>query len=779
MSSVSSSRLSSRSEDVEVSGRGRGIRAIDIAAVFSSPKEAELLANITAFDLSRNELTNLSNLGPLRSLLRLDASYNQLTRMGGLPLLLTQLNLSHNKLQHLEGIQQLTHLKELDVSFNRLTSLRDLTPRLPLEVLRVEDNRLQHSCGLEGLASLRILSLANNFMESADELLFLSSTPALQIVNLQGNPLTHVRRYRQMVALLQPSIASLDGAPLPPPPPPLQSSIMEDSTVVEQRRGAAAAPRPSSSPSAYTAPPLPSAKVAAADRGNDLNHTRTAPIPPHRRPPTTPTLASSTTHSELQQSGPDFATNDMAAVVRQSSYTTPEPSTTTTTTTTTMSTAHANGSAGAEEADADVMKQKQQQQMQRSTAEAQLVDSPFKIIPLQQKGEAVQVESPSSLSHSHQSRYASVGVQTPRAGRNAIAAHGSYRAMSAATSPSFLQRSTVSQESDYTSARLHDSLVAKEQAEKESRALRQQIKKAETQLSEARRVISAQLAELSKIRLERDALRQSESDTLVRLDRERRAVKIKEEHHSEEVATLQLQYTRMKTFYESQLADTRRELAAEQSRSRRSAASAPKETEDHCATAAVAQPSVSKRSSSLPSPQLKMTTAAASASPTVVSTGATAAVAASDRHQQESDVEIPPVHPSSLSVDAVAIQLQSWLGTSSTAEKTFLSGEATSELQEDEKRTRTAEVPHYLLQMLLRQQLGDLSDAGQSEGEESKSPKTAEAMEMESDISPVSKPDAGSDPTHDKRVAVARVMLQNVKGLFGEDESSASCHGVE
>lgn len=127
-------------------------------------------------------------------------------------------------------------------------------------------------------------------------------------------------------------------------------------------------------------------------------------------------------------------------------------------------------------------------------------------------------------------------------------------------SPASLQRSAASQELDSTTAQLHDSLVVKEQLQRECQTLRQRVKHVEGQLTEARRVISQQLAELSQTRLERDTLRQSEAETLERLEKERRSAKARAAHHTEEVQTLQLQYERMKTFYEAQLADTRREL---------------------------------------------------------------------------------------------------------------------------------------------------------------------------------------------------------------------------
>ncbi|KAK7195257.1 Leucine rich repeat/Leucine Rich repeats (2 copies)/Leucine Rich Repeat [Novymonas esmeraldas] len=514
---ASSSRGSAQSEEVEVSGRGRGIRAIDLPVVFATPHEQQMLSVITAFDVSRNELTALTDLHPLRSLARLNASYNRISVIAGLPLRLTQLNLSHNRLDHLDHVGQLMHLRELDVSGNRLTSLAGLHPRLPLEVLRADDNRVHRTTGLEGLPRLRVLSLANNYIADVDELMFASTTPSLQLLQLVGNPVARVRRYRQTLAELQPALVSLDGAPL------TRGTDRPDTPERRPTSQAAveAPPEPQPQRAPLPRPQTTTASLRGAAAVGDVD-TRPRPSPP---PPPPPARAS---HPPAPPAAAAAATAAAAGVARRNPV---------------RRAAHGSSlsTAVAEHRD-------------DSTAD---VDPSVDVVA----DSVADVRTP-ELQRRQGSGYAvlhaSPGVGTAERRRGGWQAGGS-------TTPA--SRSVSDQrELDAATAQLHDSLVAQEQREKECHALRGLCKRTEAQLAEARRVISRQLAELSQLRLERDALRESEGSVLERLEREKRASRARAAHHSEEVATLQAQYERLKTFYEAQLADTRRELSAERAR---------------------------------------------------------------------------------------------------------------------------------------------------------------------------------------------------------------------
>jgi regulator of replication initiation timing len=643
-----SSRGSARSEKVEVSGRGRGIRTIDLPAVFSTAEEREMLAVITAFDLSRNELTELTNLQPLRSLMRLNASFNHLHHFDGLPLLLTQLNLAHNKLEHLDYVAQLTHLRELDVSFNRLTSLAGLTPRVPLEVLKADDNRIGRTIGLEGLQTLRVLSLSNNYIEDMDELLFLPSTPALQLMSLTGNPVTRVRRYRHTAGQLQPSLVSLDGVALTReegrqgtsrpssmlqrrheeaetpvmgadtascsrPPQQLlegrQPSHRAQSDAARHRRslntsaeqrtmatqtsdeGAFAALEDSGlDPRAEV--PLPAARVPAAATTTTKNASGPLGdnVPSSQRTPAArgeaAAKAGKTTSASISGGGgggagpcttpprqpppplqlcSQHSTERERSVLRRAAAVRPNP---------VVAAGQPQLSPVATPARAAV------DNAEGGAQHADDVESSM-VLPVKTPGSAQRTSfttggggrsyvalhaTPTTNASPRNPNNASGGVggdsqRGPRFGRLLSSSASSPSPTSAS-----LQRSAASQALDSTAAQLHDSLVAKEQLHKECHALRQRVKAMEGQLSEARRVISQQLAELSQLRLERDALRQSEADAIERLEKEKRTAKARAGHHIGEVQTLQSQYARMKAFYEAQLADTRRELSSERAR---------------------------------------------------------------------------------------------------------------------------------------------------------------------------------------------------------------------
>ncbi|KPI85430.1 hypothetical protein ABL78_5520 [Leptomonas seymouri] len=652
---ISSSRGSTGSEEVEVSGRGRGIRRIDLPAVFTTPEECEMLSLITAFDLSRNELQELTNLQPLRSLVRLNASYNHIYRFDGLPLRLTQLNLAHNKLEHLDSVGQLTHLRTLDVSFNRLTSLAGLTPRVQLEVLKADDNRIERTLGLEGLQTLQVISLSNNYIEDMDELLFLPTTPSLQLLSLAGNPVTRVRRYRTTVAQLQRALVTLDGAPL------VREDAVGDtsrlSSTPQGGRGAREAGMSRSSrlsrmtATVSTMPTRSSSHLrnaqqhpqqegrpthqdlmrgahdsfsAAAEHQRSLNTsgehrtataTQTMDATTHTDTPSNASLDNSSVTPRVEPPRPAAAVRRDAASGDTLISASPTPSRGVSAST--AAGVHPRVAAPRTQRHPQVGEKRMPRQRKAAAASAspqppssvtpsyhpnpdtspspaEVAEDSEEAQPADQEADDLHADadppsatpaSPGSgqrvsqLTRSgggYASLYATAaGSATPqRASSNnnnntfSSSTHlGVSRfARQPIRSPASPQRSAASQELDAAAAQLYESLSEKEHLRRECQTLFRKVKHMEGQLSEARRVISQQLADLAQLRLERDALRQSESDAMERLEKEKRAAKARAGHHAEEGRTLLQQYERMKTFYEAQLADTRRELSAERAR---------------------------------------------------------------------------------------------------------------------------------------------------------------------------------------------------------------------
>ncbi|CBZ23146.1 conserved hypothetical protein [Leishmania mexicana MHOM/GT/2001/U1103] len=593
---ASSSRGSGGSEEVEVCGRGRGIRCIDLPAVFSTPQECEMLSVITAFDLSRNELQELTSLQPLRSLTRLNASYNRISLVDGLPLRLTQLNLAHNKLEHLDCVSQLVHLRELDVSFNRLTSLAGLHSRVPLEVLRADDNRIDRTSDLKELRSLRIASLSNNYVEDLDELLFVSTTPALQLLNLVGNPVTRARQYRQTLAELQPSLVSLDGAPL------TRAADYENAAQTSRGSSNGVPPAAAHTPLSLVTPKTEKTRSQRA-LTQGPHHPAREPLAAVKAPAThsaaVMTLGSSVTDSSSRQGRHGGAAQSVAAnasigVSSIALYDSPNERPREQPPQPVRRTA-ANPIARIPHQPAMAVSRAAPSGPRSASAEPRHNHSGAAEPPRHPRGSPACAEErsedvddtdrdvPPVVEDSRRGcRVADASVRTPEQVHRQVgyvSLHATPATGSAAErfrsggrlrpfpSPASPQRCAASQQDlDSTTAQLHDSLVAKEQLEKECQTLRRACKRVEGQLAEARRVISQQLAELSQLRLERDALRESEGTMLERLEKEKRSGRTRASHHSDEVATLQAQYERMKTFYETQLADTRRELAAERAR---------------------------------------------------------------------------------------------------------------------------------------------------------------------------------------------------------------------
>lgn len=616
----------SSSRGLHVSGRNKGIREIDLAFALAesgggggdtedssvSEENAVLLAAVTSLDLSRNAIEYLHNLEVLQSLRRLDVSYNAITSICGLPFTLTRLNLSHNRLRDLDGIARLPHLRELDVRANRLTNLAGLTPRIPLRVLRADDNRLVTTLGLEDMPELRVLSLANNFLERLDELAFLANAVSLRDLTLTNNPVTRVNGYRLLVGQRQAALLSLDGAPLLRPradsdyyehyaaiSPASHSAFCSSPSMrkaaplalASQNWAARGGSRASSVPSPHVTPvqgppdgvsgragdwrkaPAPEMDSPLFDdtfmRG--MWASAAAAKPPQPTPPKgvtdTPqghrhpyaTTNEGTQHGENGENGnsrESFATpvaekhapQPTAAVravdpntvaTRRSPSSSPSPAT------------HASYARQFEEAQAAMARSKG-----CSTAKEEAKPAG--------RAKGSSLLSPSSRRFGGGIQRSTTPSWTPHA-KGAVAAPSSPQsALTAGVGEGAEEEEEESRRCP--TARLHDCLVAKEQLAKENQSLRGRVKKLEAQLAEARRVISEQLNELSSTRVERDALRQSEGDGKERLERAKRHAKMMESHHKAEVVALQEQFERAKTFYEAQLADLRRQLAAEVAR---------------------------------------------------------------------------------------------------------------------------------------------------------------------------------------------------------------------
>jgi len=209
-------------------------------------------------DVSDNQLSDASQLAKLPALLSAKLDNNQLTSVGEgvvleylqllsvkgnqcasvtleLPMLMF-LNVDSNKLETLPaslakceklkviearenaltttaGIEGLEQLEEAYFTTNAITTLC-LGPLPHLTTLNLSGNQLTSLEAFAANASaLEHLDLSTNAIESHKELAHLAGLQSLRSLNLSGNPVADVDKFRNHVHAVLPSLAELDGAP--------------------------------------------------------------------------------------------------------------------------------------------------------------------------------------------------------------------------------------------------------------------------------------------------------------------------------------------------------------------------------------------------------------------------------------------------------------------------------------------------------------------------------------------------------------------------------------
>jgi Leucine-rich repeat (LRR) protein len=134
------------------------------------------------------ELNNLGMLVSLTSLVRLNVSFNCLTQLNCIRALqqLQSLNISHNRLttSGIEGLSSLRGLTQLICSHNRISSTEALVQ----------------------LPDLQFLALHSNSINTAGDVLALSSLTKLQHITLGKNPVCKQENWEDGVIALLPGL---------------------------------------------------------------------------------------------------------------------------------------------------------------------------------------------------------------------------------------------------------------------------------------------------------------------------------------------------------------------------------------------------------------------------------------------------------------------------------------------------------------------------------------------------------------------------------------------
>ncbi|KAL6202602.1 hypothetical protein ACLB2K_026310 [Fragaria x ananassa] len=114
---------------------------------------------ISSLVLTHRALSDVSCLGELKNLERLDLSSNTLTSLEGLKscVNLKWLCVSQNKLQSLKGIEGLSKLTVLNAGKNKLTVMDQVKSIVSLRALILNDNEIASICRLEQMKELNTL----------------------------------------------------------------------------------------------------------------------------------------------------------------------------------------------------------------------------------------------------------------------------------------------------------------------------------------------------------------------------------------------------------------------------------------------------------------------------------------------------------------------------------------------------------------------------------------------------------------------------------------------
>lgn len=194
-------------------------------------------SRILRLNLSLNELTVLEHdsLKPFRYLRELDASLNRIHQFMGIEVLkyLHTLNLSHNFIKSLDNLANSASLVELNLSMNEIEDISFIPSLLSLEILYLNNNKISTLDGIQCLPRLRELYIKRNqltnvvpltsclhiqILNASDNNItsllsttdILAQLKRLQVVNLNGNPLSHDEDYHNAI-LERTNVMTLDN----------------------------------------------------------------------------------------------------------------------------------------------------------------------------------------------------------------------------------------------------------------------------------------------------------------------------------------------------------------------------------------------------------------------------------------------------------------------------------------------------------------------------------------------------------------------------------------
>jgi Leucine-rich repeat (LRR) protein len=184
----------------------------------------ELLArpessNSTTLACSGMNVVAVSLSLPLADIRVADLSNNGLTKLDGIQFLkhLTELNVENNQLVDITDVGHLVELRKLELGSNYISNVGHcLTGLKSLTLLSIENNKLTSLSCFSELENLLELYVGENLIDDLKEIRHLSNLKKLLVMDLWGNPLCKDKEFRLFCIFHIKDLKVLDGYPIQP-----------------------------------------------------------------------------------------------------------------------------------------------------------------------------------------------------------------------------------------------------------------------------------------------------------------------------------------------------------------------------------------------------------------------------------------------------------------------------------------------------------------------------------------------------------------------------------
>jgi Leucine-rich repeat (LRR) protein len=164
-------------------------------------------------------ITAISLTIPLADIRIVDLSNNGLTKLDGIQFLrnLAELNAENNQIFDITDVGHLSELRKLELGSNLITNVGHcLTGLKNLTLLSIENNKLTSLSCFSELENLLEIYVGENLIDDLKEIRHLSNLKKLLVMDLWGNPLCKDKEFRLFCIFHIKDLKVLDGYPIQP-----------------------------------------------------------------------------------------------------------------------------------------------------------------------------------------------------------------------------------------------------------------------------------------------------------------------------------------------------------------------------------------------------------------------------------------------------------------------------------------------------------------------------------------------------------------------------------